>query len=340
MKNENEKTAESGKGLDIGTAFLKAAEKGGDDIIFKSQRNAFFEVEHNDFIKNILNNSGVKYIHKENKLHVVGNDALEFANMFNKEVRRPLSRGVINPREEEALPMVELLIKNLVGEPSHDGEIIYFSVPGEPLDAEFNTIYHQNVASQFLKKLGYTPKPINEGYAIILSELANDNFTGLALSFGAGMVNVCFSFKAVPVFSFSIAKGGDWIDQQVSMVVNETSSKVCAIKESSLDLTKHDYDSKVESALSVFYNHLIEYLIENMKQELKKAKNLPQLNNPITVVLSGGTSSPKGFDVRFKEILQKSNFPLAIGEVKMASSPLRAVAKGALVAALADKTNA
>ena len=45
----------------------------------------------------------VKYIVKDNKLYIVGDEALEFANMFNKETRRPLSRGVISPTEKEAL---------------------------------------------------------------------------------------------------------------------------------------------------------------------------------------------------------------------------------------------
>jgi len=112
---ENEKQKKSiGKGLDIGTAFLVCAEKVGNDVVFRSERNAFFEIEKNDFTKNMLDSSKVKYIIREDKLYVVGDEALEFANIFNKETRRPLSNGVISPKEKEALPMVELLIKTLL----------------------------------------------------------------------------------------------------------------------------------------------------------------------------------------------------------------------------------
>ncbi len=333
---ENEKQKSIGKGLDIGTAFLVCAEKVGSEVVFRSERNAFFEIEKNDFIKNMLDSSKVKYIIKEDKLYVVGDEALEFANIFNKETRRPLSSGIISPKEKEALPMVELLIKTLLEQPSSEGELVYYSVPGEPLDANFNVIYHERILNEFLKKIGYTPKPVNEGYAIVLSELANNGFTGIGLSFGAGMVNVCLSFKAVPVFKFSLTKAGDWIDQQVSMVVNETASKVCSIKESSLDLTKTANLTKIESALSIYYNHLIEYVIENMKDEFSKTEKMPRIEKSIDIVLSGGTSMPKGFAERFKEIFIRLKFPLAIGEVKIASNPLKAVAKGALVAANAD----
>jgi len=327
---------QKGKGVDIGTAFVKCAEKQGGKIIFRSERNAFFEVEHGDFTKKILDNSDVKYIIKEEKLYVVGNEALEFANMFNKETRRPLSRGIISPSEKEALPMVELLIKSVIGDSTHKGEIAYFSVPGEPLDADFNVIYHTKMLEGFLKILGYTPKSINEGHAVILSELAEEDFTGIGLSFGGGMVNVCLSFMSVPVFKFSVTKAGDWIDQQVAMAVDETASRVSAIKETSFDLSQNGSLNKIESALSVYYNHLIEYVIENIKQEFDKARRLPQIQKPVSIVLSGGTSLAKGFAHRFKQYLERLKLPVPIGDVRMATKPLRSVAKGALVAASAD----
>ena len=329
--------SQNGKGVDIGTMFVKCANKEKEQIAFRSQRNAFFGVEHTDFTKNILNNSRVKYIIKENELYVVGDEALEFANMFNKETRRPLNRGVISPTEKEALPMVELLIKSVIGKPSYTGEIAYYSVPGEPLDADFNIIYHEKMLDGFLKTLGYTPKPINEGHAVILSELAQEDFTGIGLSFGGGMVNVCLSFMSVPIFKFSVAKAGDWIDQQVSMAVNETASRVSAIKETSLDLSKEKDLSKIESALSIYYNHLIEYVIESIKEEFAKAKKLPRIAKPISIILSGGTSLPKGFSLRYKQILDHLKLPIPVGSVRMASQPLRSVAKGALVAASVDE---
>ena len=328
---------QKGKGVDIGTMFVKCAKKSGENITFHSQRNAFFDVEHTDFTKKILDSSKVKYVIKENELYVVGDEALEFANMFNKETRRPLSRGVISPTEKEALPIVELLIKSVIGKPSYKGEVAYYSVPGEPLDADFNVLYHGKVLDGFLKTLGYTPKPINEAHAVVLSELAKEEFTGIGLSFGGGMVNVCLSFMSVPIFKFSVAKAGDWIDQQVSMAVNETAARVSSIKESSLDLTKKKNLNKIESALSIYYNHLIEYVIENIKQEFAATKRLPRITKPISIILSGGTSLPKGFAQRFRQILDQLKMPISIGSVRMASQPLRSVAKGALVAASADE---
>lgn len=107
-------------------------------------------------------------------------------------------------------------------------------------DAEFDVLYHQQIIQGILSDLGYTPRPMNEGLAVIFSELAKENFTGLGLSFGGGMVNVCLANLSVPLISFSIARGGDWIDKQVARVVNEPISIITSFKESSLDLEKKE----------------------------------------------------------------------------------------------------
>lgn len=326
-----------GKGVDIGTMFVKCAYMEDQEIIFKSERNAFSEVEYTGFTKKIFDDSKIKYIIKDDKFYVVGDAALQFANIFNKETRRPLSKGVISPTEKEALPMVELLIKSVVGEPRYKDEIVFFSVPGEPLYADFDAIYHIKTVEGYLKTLGYTPRPINEGLAVTLSELADKNFTGIGISFGGGMVNICLSFMSVPIFKFSLIQAGDWIDQQVATAVDEAASRVSAIKESSLDLSKERDLNKIESAFSIYYNHLIEYVIENIKQEFNKVGGVPGTVDPMTIVLSGGTSLPKGFSQRFKQILDQIKLPVPVGEVRMAGQPLRSVAKGALIAASAEE---
>ncbi|MEK7523768.1 MAG: hypothetical protein AAB588_01930, partial [Patescibacteria group bacterium] len=245
---KNISTIQNGKGLDVGTAFIVGAEKRGKDIIFRSQRNAFFDIEHTDFTKHMLTKTKVNYIERGNSLYVIGDEAIKFANIFSKEARRPLSKGVVSPAEKEALPMVELIVKMVAGKPKYPGEIIYYSLPGDPLDADFDVVYHKNIFAEFLRKLGYQPKTIREGLAVIFSELADKDFTGIGISFGAGMVNTCLACMSIPVFTFSLTKAGDWIDQQVGKALAETASRVCAIKESSLDLTKRKNLTKMETA--------------------------------------------------------------------------------------------
>lgn len=324
-----------GKGLDVGTAFIYAAEKIGDEIVFRIERDAFFDIPLSDHIKEIFERDNVKYVQKGEQLYVVGNGALRFANLFQRNLRRPLARGVISPQEKDALPIIQLMIESAVGSHRHAGEIVYYSVPAKPIDADFDVLYHQHIINGLLSNLDYTPKPINEGLAVILSELPEENFTGLAFSFGGGMVNVCLANLSIPVLTFSIARGGDWIDKQVAQAVNEPISTVTAWKEAHLDLDKKENFSRIEQAISIYYDILLDYAAGHLKIELEKAAI--HLEQPLTVIISGGTAKPNGFLKRFQETLQRFQLPVELGEIRLAPQPLHSVTKGALIAAIADE---
>lgn len=334
------KEVKGGRGLDVGTSFIHSAEKKGEEVTFKTQRDAFFDLENNDFTKKMLKQSKINFVEKGDRLYVLGDEAIQFANIFDREIRRPLAKGVVSPQEKEALPVVELLIKSVLDKPKEEGETLYCSVPAAPLDADFLVVYHKEVLGRYLKSLGFTPKAIEEGLAVVLSELSEEQFTGIGISFGGGMTNMCLAFMASPVTSFSVARAGDWIDQQVGAAVDMTAARVSTLKEGKLDLSKEEGLTKVEEALSIYYNHLIEYVLTNFKKQLGRMRSIPNFTKPIPVVLSGGTALPKGFLQRFEKILSEIHFPIDIGEVRMASQPLYSVAKGALVAAMVEEEQA
>ncbi len=332
------KKIQIGKGLDVGTAFIYCAQKVDSQVSFRAQRNAFFDIEYSEFTQGILEKSDIKYVLSQDKIYVVGNDAIKFANVFGRNTRRPLRSGVISPEETEALPIMELIIRSVLGPPIEKDETVFYSVPGSPVDADFDTVYHQNIIKGFLEKWGYQPKPLNEGLAVIFSELAEDSFTGLGISFGGGMANVCLALMSAPVFSFSVARAGDWIDEQVAWVTNEPISKITTFKEASFNLKKPESQmTKAEQALSIYYNHLIEYILDEIKKEITRNTSIPKFEKPIPIVISGGTANPPGFIERFKEIFKKTDFPLEVKEVRLAPHPLYTVAKGTLVAAIAHR---
>lgn len=326
-----------GKGLDVGTSFVRAAEQHGQEIIYRTERNAFIDIDRSDYTETMLTQSGVEYVISEGQLYLVGNKAMEFANLLTLDARRPFSRGIISPSEKEALPMIEMIMKAVAGNPQRSGETLYYSIPGPPVDSEANLVYHEKTLLSILRRLGFTAKPINEGLAVVFSELSHQRFTGIGLSFGGGMVNVCVAYRSVPVLSFSLAMAGDWVDQTAALAVGETASLVCAIKESSLDLSKQDGLSKVEQALSISYDKLIAYVLEHLRKQVAKAIRAPQLVEPLTVIVGGGTASPRGFSDRFTQALREGGFPLEIGGVRMAKDPLNCIATGALIAAQTDE---
>ena len=89
-------------------------------------------------------------------------------------------------------------------------------------------------------------------------------------------------------------------------------------------------------ALSIYYDNLIEYTLSHIQREFEESDKMPRVKQPLSVVISGGTSLPKGFLDRFKTWLSKYKFPIPVGDCRMASHPLQSVARGALIAAMTE----
>ncbi|WP_435099134.1 hypothetical protein [Halarchaeum sp. P4] len=323
------------KGLDVGTMNLISARQEGSETVFVQQRNSFVELDYSDMADQMLSRSDVLHIKKGEKVYVVGDDALNFANIFNRETRRPMKAGILSSDEKSAIPMIKLILQQVVDEPQRPNERLFFSTPADPTDSELSTLYHQKTLESILSDMGYDPEPINEGMAVIYSELADNDFTGLGISFGAGMTNVCLSYYAVPVMRFSIARGGDWIDEQAARATGTPVDKVTSTKEEDFRLDFTSDVGGVEGALGIYYENLLDYVVENVVKEVDEEDVEEGLDVP--VVVTGGTASPDGFEALFRERLREADLPFSVSGVQRASEPLYSVARGALVAARSEE---
>lgn len=324
---------ELGKGLDVGTAnLISAVQDREGNLYVKSQRNAFIDIDQDDFTRKMLTKLGVQYVILSNRMIVVGDPAFELANIFNRETRRPMARGVLSPDEEDALPIMKLLIEKLLGQPQEPNEICYFSVPAEPIDFDMNAIYHERMFQDLLTRIGYDARPRIEGHAVVLSELADDEFTGIGISCGGGMHNICVAYKAVNVISFATARGGDWIDQNVAQVLGIKKSKATAIKEKGVDL--RNPKNREQQAVEIYYRDLISYTLKNIAKRFESKSDRPDFEDPVDIVFAGGTSMVGGFVEVVREELAKLSFPIPVKNVRRADDPLHSVAKGCLVAAM------
>jgi len=329
------------KAIDIGTSFLVGAELKGGKEVFTIERDAFFVMPKEDFAEEMLSDAGAKYLIKGNNIYIVGEDALKYCMITGKQdcYRRPMRKGVLNPGEEEAVPLLEKLIEGIVGKPAHPGEVIAATIPAAPLDAEQDTTFHKVVVERFLKSLGYDVRILNEALAIIYAENPTSEeptgkapFSGIGISFGAGMTNLVVAWRAKKLFEISIARGGDWIDEQVSKVRNVPVGKVTHEKEKRLNLDKIEPKNSIQVGLEIYYEELIRFGLQQFKDHFKN--NQTVLESPMEVVIAGGTSLVPGFVNMFNRVLQETGAPVPVKNVRHAKDPLRTVAKGSLVAAL------
>lgn len=328
-------------GIDIGTAFIASAQYHKDNIKAKYVRDGFFTLPYSKQREIMLNKSKVPYIIKprpnvpnKQDIYVIGNEAFDMAVLFGETLRRPLSSGVISAAEKDTEFILKEIIRRVTGQ-GEQGDIAYYSVPANPVDQDFNIIYHREMFKRFISDLGYVASPINEGAAVGYSELTDLDLTGLCCSFGAGMINVCMLYKGLEIFSFSVAMAGDWINQQVAKSRGISETDATAEKENEeLDLLNPTDD--VQEAIAIFYKAMLEYVISNVCEAVEEHKRKIKLKDALPFVVAGGTTMPKGFLRLLANALKENPLPIKVGKVWRAKNPVMAVCRGCLRAAQAE----
>jgi hypothetical protein len=382
------------KGLDWGTASVVACDQVPDkedpSVMmprYRTQRNCYVEVIDSEFTRKMIERGGMSYIQlggDDRMLYVIGDHAIELAGMMSSqgvEVRRPMAAGTMQG-DTRAMRIMQGIASSVLDEPDPNNNVVVYSLPAAPIDDPTKTIdRHQTLTETALRRLGWEPKPIPEALAIIysmtpkmVSEDANKEIelTGLGMSFGGGMVNVCISYRGMPTINFSIAnaKGmnqgsaGDWIDGQMfnAYKVEMGSLAACTMyKERFADFTKvrtvrtreDDEDLKAYAKFVASKSHIekgdanwhyevlasmrvwYHSLLDWVMVKIAQEFNRvrPNINGALEIVIAGGTATPPGFENILQELLDNNPLPFDVSGIRKADKPLWTVARGCQVAA-------
>jgi actin-like ATPase involved in cell morphogenesis len=329
-----------GKGLDVGTSYIVLSEDSSNGVVYKDFRDAFYIIKPTTPVATKMIEKGLagKVFVKDadGSFLILGKDAIEKAIERNDNAKRPMSKGVVSAKEKDAKRVLAFILKEVAGKASEQNEKLVFCVPAQPVDQEdedFDVGYHEDVVKAILGECGYDAKAINEAEALCYAELGDEDYTGIAVSCGAGMTNVCVMLNGEPTVVFSTTKSGDWVDRMSAVATGEKDSVVQAEKEGGGFVIGEHNENPVLSAVSSYYERLIDYTTKQLTLALSDHKSLPKFKNPLTVVVAGGTSQAKGYIENFTKKLSENGFPLQVKVVKHASDPLHAVSKGCLIAA-------
>ncbi|MHA2279286.1 MAG: disk-shape morphogenesis protein volactin [Promethearchaeota archaeon] len=349
------------KSLDCGTMFLV---KGELDIAteepeFTVERNCFLQAATTDDTEDTLKENNWTYAKHADSYYILGEDAIKLKNLLTVgtkddaiivtkigELRRPMKNGILNTGEEKlSVAIIQKLIANLIGNPTQPGEVLCFCTPGDPVDKNLSVVFHRTMVMNFLKGLGYSVECIPEALAIVFSQrpVAEDPteaggeapFSGIAFSFGAGMANICFAWKKMPLINFSVAQSGDFIDEQAAKIAGINVSAMTRYKENHLDLNNIDYSDMRQASLDIFYQNTIEHALNNFAEKFNQLDN--QIDAPLEIVIAGGTASVPGFIDKFQSVISGLELPFKVKNVRMAENPFFAVSHGCLVKAMATE---
>ena len=220
-------------------------------------------------------------------------------------------------------------------------EVCVYCVPSKPIDQNREVSYHEDVLKTIIDGYGYKTKVIEEAVAIGYEGLVDNDLTGIAISMGAGMCNIAVMYQGMTALSFSVSRGGDWIDENVAADTGLSPAKVQNAKESSnqLNLSKGveadiygegSEDGNVLHAIRSYYGALVNYLLTNLKVQFEAKDNMPSFPESVPIVIGGGTSLVTGFMDVFQEQFDAENFPIPVSEIKLIEDAHTAVARGCL----------
>lgn len=329
-----------GIGFDVGSYNLSVARRNKEgEIKCVKEINAFIEIPLVDkFTYQMLDTAKVPLIIKDNVAYAVGEKAMNIAYSFgNMELRRPMKDGCVNPNERSSFQILSKIIHSLIGEIEANNEVLCYSVPANAINQETDAEYHSEVLKQIFDKYEVNGKkiiayPVNEALCLVYAELKHKFLTGFGISAGAGMVNVCYANQSVPVFQFSIVNSGDWIDKQSAKALGESATFINREK-TKINLTQQP-KTDIERAIHTQYRIMIRKVVNEIKTHLTKNVKKAYSEKPVDIVISGGTSSPVGFEKIFKDTLDEvGGLPIEIGEIFKPADTLYSVSRGALVAA-------
>ena len=323
-------------GLDVGTMHLVCARSDSQEV--KMTRNVFLKLDSEIQMTEL---SDISYVENEDgNFFIVGSDAFTYANIFGKEVSRPMEKGLISPKEIAAIDVLTLMIKSLIGDVKGKETYCSYSIPAQAIDEDRSVTYHENVFARILKSLGINYTSVNEAMAIIYSECAKEKFSGIAISFGAGMANVAIAYKGIEALTFSTARAGDWIDKEAATSLGMVPNRVTSMKEKYMQLSgevsvQNKKTKRILEALYYYHKALIDYTVKKIIKEFDEKVDV-EIAEPIPVVISGGTSIPKGFVEMFKDVISGYELPFEISEIRRAQNPLTSVANGLLIRTISD----
>ena len=165
--------------------------------------------------------------------------------------------------------------------------------------------------------------------------------------------NISIMYAGMSALNFSVARGGDFIDQNVSRDCATTVAKAQYIKEhmsagidqstqvviksGTASLKEPAILTREEQAVKTYYGVLIRYLLANIAKQFTDTTDMPNFPNPVPIVVGGGTSMIPGFIDIFNEQFIQQEFPINISEVRHVDEPLTAVARGCFADALLEE---
>lgn len=330
-------------GLDLGSYRLRSLRREGDQLVARSTHSFYSVLPDTDAHRALMQQAQIPFGVCEDDLVLMGNEAVDYAELFQVHAHRLLPGGIIPQADPLARQILGSLVDALLPASSEPGELCCLTLPGNYSQRPKSMNRVLEFFTRLVKLRGYTPQILSDGMAVILSELAAENFTGIGISFGAATCDVSLAHCGIQIAHCTIERGGHWIDQELARKAKiykwdcrgdkylDVNGCTQAKEQSDCSLTRvRDEDEKLLAGL---YRDLVTSVLKQAAKAFANSPRLSDISQPIELVCAGGPTGIAGFEALLNHALSAAPPLPAIKDVRVTEDAQLTIARGCLISA-------
>ncbi|GAB4162595.1 MAG: hypothetical protein Tsb009_39510 [Planctomycetaceae bacterium] len=326
--------------LDIGAHEMRALWHSGNQLHSRHCRSACLMVENTDNQRTLLEQMEEPFIDCGEKLAIVGESAVRVATLLRRPLINLFPDGRLPGENPAVRQLIAAIIESLLGRPKPGRNLCAVTLPGVTKKGTSLEAEEKRHLIQMVRLLGYQPLHLNAPYGLVLATLSDHAFSGIGMTCGAATTELSVVHNSREVAHCAVPYAGTWIDHRLARenekFVWDASGRKHLDTEQVRSWKENNQTSLVQPSdlnsqqLSDICRGMLTHALQQAVPMVRQAIIAGQLDGPLPLVISGGTTQLPGFANLLSESLEAVDFPVVISELRMEHSDY-AVARGGLI---------
>jgi hypothetical protein len=295
-------------GLDLGSTQFRSLRRQGDRLIGRSCAAAYVPLADSPAHRRLLDRDGVRYAEADGQLLILGDAVEEWSRLLHEPQHGLLPDGRLpadGPLSRDLLAQMLNAVLPLAQTP---GELCCLTVPGELMPDDAGP--EREFFLPLVRRRGYRPLTIGQGFAVVLAELAESRYSGVGISLGASQCE------------FALAHSGREIAR-------------CTIPWGSAELPAEVRAAGATIGSAALTDFLVELLLE-AGERIDQHDGFRVLSQPVSLACSGGITALRGFELILQQAWRRAAWPIRLRSIHLATDRVYTIARGCLIQATLD----
>jgi hypothetical protein len=329
--------------LDLGAWSIRSLRRQGDALVARRQGSAWLSLPDTRAERARLDDAAIPYAACQGSLVLMGDAARGWSHTRRTPVTDLLPGGMIPPRDPVPRQIVQSLVEAVVPPATYDRETCAFIQPAQAIHAGDERAEGVDFFRRLLRVRGYETLAVSAGMALAHAELVREEFTGLALVWGAAGCEVCVARHGVPLVDSTVPRGGRWLDDRIAQACEMVHHDPTGWVGYDLDQAARLRESatgalvapsiRAEEWIQQFTRELVQQTVAEIARVLERTTGLLEIRQPLAVICGGGLCETPGFLPLLADRFLQTTWPIRLRTPRKAKHTPFAIARGALIVA-------